>query len=151
MHEGRVLLVARCLKRAIGRRPVLSGWRRQADNCVGPAADDWPAPSAWRNQQRLAFLGIIRRQVPRQFHRVVQDPQDQNAIVIELVSKEVARTANQASLPFPAPSAIAEVISADLWSELRPVKTSHAQRVSQEIAQRDLNDGLVSPAGLDAE
>ena len=66
-------------------------------------------------------------------------------------SKQVARTANQAGLPFPAPSAIAEVIGADLWSELRPVKTSHAQGVSQKIAQRDLNDGLVSPAGLDAE
>jgi hypothetical protein len=63
----------------------------------------------------------------------------------------VARIANQASLPFPALSTIAEVIGADLWSELRPVKASHAQGVSQKIAQRDLDDGLVSPTGLDAE
>ena len=87
----------------------------------------------------------------RQFHRVVQHARDQNPIVIELIGEEVARIPDQARLASPRPSAIAEVIGADLRPELRPVKTSDTRRIGKQVTQREGNEGFVSAAGLDAE
>jgi hypothetical protein len=84
-------------------------------------------------------------------HRVVQHPQHQNPLFVELVDQKVTGTADQAAPAFRSRATVAEVIGARPRAKLRPIQTAEAAGVGPQVVKRDVNNGLISAPRLDAE
>jgi hypothetical protein len=89
--------------------------------------------------------------VARQVHCVVQHSQHQNPIVVEFVDQKVTGIADQAASAFRSRAAMAEVVSACLGSQFRPIHTAEAASVDLQVIKREINDRLISASRPDTE
>lgn len=124
---------------------------RNAKDVTRLAADWVPVFLLRQYRRRFLFPGCLGIQVPRQFHGVVQNPADDNPIVLHPVNQKMPWAAHNAGFCSGAFPAQVQVPGSHAVAELRPFDTAGSIRLAGDVTQRRDQQVFVTFAGRFSE